>query len=389
MSSSQWPRRHGLARWACVLTAGVLMAMVPWAAPAGAAGAGGTGDFPPDAAGTVWLCRPGTTPDPCALSMTATVVTSTGKTSVQHQGTSASAAKFDCFYIYPTVSDEAGNNADLKVQTVELDVAFEQASRFSQVCQVWAPMYRQVTLAGLTASSNPIVALMAGTIAYKSILSGFDDYLDHFNNGRPIVFIGHSQGAAMLILLLQHLVDNNASLRHRLVMAIILGGNVAVKDGSLSGGTFSHIPLCSSSGEAGCIIAYSSFPGEPPQKAIFGRPGQGVSLQSGQTASRGLQVACVDPAAIGAKSAVLSSYFPSEGSEPTPWVAYPGLYQASCQSGGGATWLQVQKATGGSDHRPVVTESLGPNWGYHLWDVNLALGDLVNDVAAAEATWSK
>jgi hypothetical protein len=35
----------------------------------------------------------------------------------------------------------------------------------------------------------------------------------------------------------------------------------------------------------------------------------------------------------------------------------------------------------------VVTEQLGPNWGYHVDDVNLALGNLVPDVAAAEASW--
>ena len=56
---------------------------------------------------------------------------------------------------------------------------------------------------------------------------------------------------------------------------------------------------------------------------------------------------------------------------------------------GGATWLQVSKASGPSDHRPVVTETDGPDWGYHVADVNLALGDLVADAAAAEASWSK
>jgi len=47
----------------------------------------------------------------------------------------------------------------------------------------------------------------------------------------------------------------------------------------------------------------------------------------------------------------------------------------------------VTKATGSSDRRPVVTEKDGPDWGYHDYDVNLALGNLVADVAAAEAAW--
>jgi hypothetical protein len=339
---------------------------------------------------TVWLCRPGAPSDPCTASGTAAVVSASG-TSVPVLRASASpnASKFDCFYVYPTVSLETSLNADLTIQQTETDVAVEQASRFSQVCRVWAPMYRQVTWAGLKESLNPLVGVVGDTTAYRSIRAGFEAYLSQYNDGRPIVFIGHSQGAAMLILLLSHLVDNTPALRDRLVLAIILGGNVEVPMGKDVGGSFSHIPACDAAAEAGCVIAYSSFPGEPPAASVFGRPGQGVSLQSGQTAKAGLQVVCVNPADIAGGSAELDSYFRSEGRYPAPWVEYPGLYRASCESGGGATWLQVTKATGSSDHRPVVTEVLGPNWGYHVDDVNLALGNLVDDVAAAETTWLK
>ena len=135
------------------------------------------------------------------------------------------------------------------------------------------------------------------------------------------------------------------------------------------------------------MIAYSSFPGEPPATALFGRPGQGVGLQSGSTAKKNLQVACVNPAALGGGTAALDPYFPSEGKVSTPWVELPDLYTARCETGGGATWLNVTK-TNVSDKRPVVTESAGPDWGYHTADVNLALGNLVADVASAESSWA-
>ena len=54
----------------------------------------------------------------------------------------------DCFYVYPTVSDEKSGNSDLKIQDTERSIALYQASRYSQDCRVYAPMYRQVTLAG-------------------------------------------------------------------------------------------------------------------------------------------------------------------------------------------------------------------------------------------------
>jgi hypothetical protein len=299
----------------------------------------------------------------------------------------ATASKFDCFYIYPTVSGETSLNADLNVQKAELAVAVAQASRFSTVCHIWAPMYRQITLAGL--ETLPTGTDPAIETAYDSIRSGFEDYMAHDNHGRPIVFIGHSQGAAMLIMLLEHFVDNNAALRRRLVLAIILGGNVVVRTGKLEGGSFQHIPLCASHDESGCVIAYSSFPGEPPSTSLFGRPGQGVSLLSDQLTTHGLEVACVNPAAIGGGSGTLIPFFPSEGKEPTPWVEFPKLYSASCESAGGANWLQVTKSSGTGDRRPLVSETDGPDWGYHPADVNLALGNLIADSAHAEAMWSK
>jgi hypothetical protein len=100
-------------------------------------------------------------------------------------------------------------------------------------------------------------------------------------------------------------------------------------------------------------------------------------------------VACTNPAALGGTSATLEPFFPSQGAVPTPWIEYPDLYSARCESGGGATWLQVTKSSGASDQRPVVTEQAGPEWGFHVDDVNLALGNLVADVAAAEASWSR
>jgi hypothetical protein len=115
---------------------------------------------------------------------------------------------------------------------------------------------------------------------------------------------------------------------------------------------------------------------------------QGVSLQSGQTATQGLQVGCVNPAALSGGPATLSPLFPTLGTISTPWVSYPGLYTARCEQSDGASWLNVSKATGPADHRPTVTEQDGPAYGYHIWDFGLAQENLISDAAAAEMTWT-
>jgi hypothetical protein len=345
-----------------------------------------------DAAGTVWLCRPGLANDPCTFDLSSTRVNANRSTSTTTT-VATSSSKFDCFYIYPTASKENQANANLKVQLAEIVATVTEVWRFSQVCQIWAPMYRQRTVSSIAAGlgSDP----NANRIAYDSVLSAWKDYLAHDNHGRPVIFIGHSQGAAMLILLLERQIDSNPTLRKRMVSAILLGGNVTVPIGKSVGGTFKHLPACQSTNQVGCVIAYSSFNQHPPADSLFGRPGQGVSLQSDQTATKGLQVLCTNPAALSGGVGSLDPFF-AAAELPTPgvkvsttWVEYPDLYTAACESQGGATWLQINDVASAGDPRPAVTPTLGPTWGLHLYDVNIALGNLVQDVAAQEVAYAK
>jgi hypothetical protein len=341
----------------------------------------------PDPEGTAWLCRPGSAPDPCTSSLAATTVTARGVRRITEPADD-SRSGFDCFYVYPTVSTETGENANLEVQRAEIDTAELQAAYFSTLCRVWAPMYRQVTVGGLF---DPTKSASGLATAYQSLLSAWRDYLANDNAGRPVIFIGHSQGSSMLIRLIETQIDPVPAMRARTVLAILAGGNVVTPPGRPVGGSFAHLPLCTRAGQAGCVIAYSTFPGPPPPGSLFGRPGEGVSLLAGQTRTSGLQVACTNPASLGGGSADLDSIFPSVEFPPrpaagTPWVVYPDLYSSTCRQAGGATWLQVNIVD--ADGRPTVGETLGPEWGYHLYDVNLTLGNLLADAAAAEHTWT-
>jgi hypothetical protein len=214
-----------------------------------------------------------------------------------------------------------------------------------------------------------------------------------------VIVIGHSQGASMLIKLLRRQVDADPAQRKLLVSAMIFGGNVTVPVGGKVGGSFQHIPACTSDSQVGCVVAYSSFDQMPPANSLFGRPGQGVSQLSGTTASAGLQVLCTNPADLSGDAAVpLTPYFPTSvqvkaiggtGGQaplnlPTPWVTQPQLYTGQCLSEGGATWLQVSAPITPGDTRKVIGQTVGPAWGLHLVDVNIALGDLV-DLARSEA----
>jgi hypothetical protein len=131
-------------------------------------------------------------------------------------------------------------------------------------------MYRQATQAAL--GENEAFTWQVISTAYDSLLAAWKDYLAHDNHGRPVVFIGHAQGAAMLIKLLRSQIDPSAQLRQKMVSAIILGGNVQVAKGRDVGGSVRHIPTSASATETGCVIAYSTFASEPGRNTVVGRP---------------------------------------------------------------------------------------------------------------------
>ncbi len=332
----------------------------------------------------VWLCRPGESPDPCTDDLTSTAVAANGSRTIE-KASPAAHPRIDCFYVYPTVSAQTTVNANLQIDPAETSVAHEQASRYSQDCRVFAPMYRQVTVAGLFKSSGP----KAGEIAYASALAAWKDYLKRYNDGRGFVLIGHSQGAFILEQIIKTQNDTNPALRKRLVSAILLGGNVLVPVGKDVGGDFQHIPACHSGSETGCVIAYSSFNIPPPSDSLFGR-----------TTVKGDQVLCTNPAALGGGSGVVEPYFPTHVSgvfsgiatlpkASTPWVTFPDLFSAQCEDSGGANWLQISYASNAGADRFGLDDSLGAQWGLHLYDANIALGNLLTIVADQAASYAK
>ena len=163
---------------------------------------------------TTWLCRPGKTdtvvektekktdPDPCEFSRTATLLKQGGGTAEETEK-KVKKQPIDCFYVYPTVSSQEGENATTTVEEEERVIAIDQASRFSQVCRVYAPMYPQLTLAAIKKKTSKA----AGEIAFAGVEKAFKEYMAKYNKGRPFVLIGHSQGSLMLEVLISLYIE--------------------------------------------------------------------------------------------------------------------------------------------------------------------------------------
>jgi hypothetical protein len=272
------------------------------AVPAAAQQAPAAPDYAQDSA---WLCMPGRA-DSCSRPLATAALDANGYGRVS-ETVPAADPPIDCFYVYPTISRDPAMNSDLAVGPEEQATALVQFARFASVCRPFAPVYRQASLASIPAviggaDITPIFAL-----AYGDVLAAWRHYLQHYNQGRPFVLIGHSQGTIHLTRLLAQEIEGSPA-HERLLSALLIGYNIEVPEGADVGGSFHSTPLCTRRGQTGCVISFVSFraTNPPPGQSLFGR-----ALGPGMT------VACTNPAALGRSvSAPLESiWFPAAAAD--------------------------------------------------------------------------
>jgi hypothetical protein len=332
----------------------------------------------------MWLCRPGLPTDACRVDLDATEIHPDGSRVVV-PFVPAAKAPVDCFYVYPTVDVGMvpGNHDDFTDTTSMRELAHSQAARFGEACQVFAPLYRQVTIATYfepLEQREPRFAL-----AFSDVLAAFRFYLAHADASHKIVLIGHSQGAEMVIRLLHAVFDNDAAMRARLLVAMPLGGVVDVPEGKTVGGTFANLPLCTSPDELACVVAFRTYRAQHPVHSWDGPP------------PKGRRTACVNPADVvgnqqhllsGAALPTRSKFRPDmpamEGVK-TPFVLMRDFYGAQCVDGkDGFRYLAVEAAPAQGDARANPINFDEYIWrsqlGLHLLDFQLSQGDLVQMV---------
>ncbi|MEE8244384.1 MAG: DUF3089 domain-containing protein [Pseudomonadales bacterium] len=338
-----------------------------------------------------WLCRPDH-PNACAVGLDATVVRANGSVSEAPYVADADPS-IDCFYVYPTVSNDPTGNSDMQAGPEEMRVIQAQFARFGAACRTFAPLYRQVTLTALRArfSGQSIDADRA--LGYGDVKAAWDYYLAHDNDGRGVVLIGHSQGSGVLTALIAQEIDGKP-VQSRIVSALLIGTSSVVNPpGEDVGGTFQNMPLCRAADQTQCIVTFASFRSTipPPERSLFGRIREDGGVP-----------ACNNPASLAGGSAVMDAYLASGGENiasgsdsrqwvtpaveiGTPFVNPTGLLSAECVNKGGFAYLEVTVNGDPDDPRAddiagdvVIEGQVNAGWGLHLIDMHLAMGDLVN-----------
>jgi len=162
-------------------------------------------------------------------------------------------AKVDVFYIYPTLDFSTSEwNADTHNKRlnnrIEHTAVRAQASAFNGSCRVFAPRYRQAILASFMVKEGD--GKKALELAYSDVRRAFLYYMQHYNNGRPVIIAGHSQGTLHAYHLVREFFDTTA-LKQKLVAAYLVGFKIE-KD------SMKNLKPCDSAKATGCYVSWNT-----------------------------------------------------------------------------------------------------------------------------------
>ncbi len=167
------------------------------------------------------------------------------------------AASVDVFFVHPTTFIEnSGWNAPMghaaADEFVDGFVMRGQASAFNGSARVFAPRYRQAQFYSFLALEDG--GWDALELAYSDVEAAFEHYLAEYNDGRPFILAGHSQGALHTRWLLERKISGTP-LAGRMVAAYPVGyyfKQVELAD------SLPDIPVCASADETGCLVTWNT-----------------------------------------------------------------------------------------------------------------------------------
>ena len=146
----------------------------------------------------------------------------------------------DTFFIYPTVFIDMNEKApdyaglyDPVVRSAIKQYYDLQACVFEESTNVFMPYYQQANMKieiAVHEQDGDLTDALYGEYPHQDIFSALDYYFENYNNGRPFIIAGHSQGAALVRLALKQYFNEHPDYYERMIAAYVLGYSVTQND---------------------------------------------------------------------------------------------------------------------------------------------------------------
>ena len=171
----------------------------------------------------------------------------------------------DVFYLYPTTWSRTDTNESIicpidyiPMRATVTNAVIAHSGIFDEIGSIYAPFYRQADAIYILDKKNNISKEEQNKYFYsipkEDAIAAFDYYIKNYNNGRPFILAGHSQGAMMIKEILKDYFKTNENLKNRMVAAYIFGYSVTQKDLDEN----PHLRFANSEYDTGVIISYNT-----------------------------------------------------------------------------------------------------------------------------------
>ena len=162
----------------------------------------------------------------------------------------------DLFLICPTVDMGKNGNYNMSMEDAAAKESFVGALNmekgiYEDCTTMYAPYYRQMTFPVYSMTEEEMKPYLE--IAYRDVAAAFEYYIEHCNNGRPVILAGFSQGSQLLLMLLEEYFDDPAY-SDKLVAAYCIGWRVTEEDLS----KYPHLKMAEGEADTGVIISFNS-----------------------------------------------------------------------------------------------------------------------------------
>ncbi|MCK9625244.1 MAG: DUF3089 domain-containing protein [Bacteroidales bacterium] len=167
----------------------------------------------------------------------------------------------DVFYVYPTAwykedtSEPDFCAIDNRIMLIGSQSAFNrQATAFETIGNIYAPYYRQADASYILPLSENQRWNVIDSIPAKDVTAAFDYYIKHYNNGKPFILVGHSQGSNVLLLLLKNYMYENVDVYARMVCAYVIGYPVTAEFLNAN----KHLKFAEGDDDTGVIVSFNT-----------------------------------------------------------------------------------------------------------------------------------
>ncbi len=178
----------------------------------------------------------------------------------------------DVFYLYPTSwSREEGEPYYCQIDNESLRASAPfsykaQATAFETTANVYAPFYRQVDALWILADSLEEGQKYFNGIPYTDAVAAFEYYLKHYNNGKPFILVGHSQGASVTYSILKYYMEEHPDVYERMIAAYVIGYSVTEQELQ----EFPHLKFAEGADDTGVIVSWNTeAPGTEVNPLLF------------------------------------------------------------------------------------------------------------------------